>query len=230
MIISHKHRFIFVKTFKTAGTSIEVFLSRHCGPHDVLTPIVPHVEPHRARNDDGYFNHMPAAEIRDRVGPEIWNSYFKFCVERNPWDKTLSYYHMMNHRRGGGLSFDQFLAEGDLPINYPKYTEPSDPSCVIVDRVLRYERLTQELAEVFAPLGIPFTGSLGVNAKSEYRTDRRSYQEVYTERQADLVGDFFAPERALHGYSFDDPYLQLRGAMVPLSQLNRRSCRHSPSV
>jgi hypothetical protein len=194
MIISHKHRFIFVKTLKTAGTSIEVFLSRHCGPHDVLTPIVPHVEPHRPRNHEGYFNHMPAAEIRDRVGAEVWNNYFKFCVERNPWDKTLSYYHMMYHRRGGGLTFDQFLAEGDFPIDYPKYTEPGNPERVIVDRVLRYERLNEELAEVFGQLGIPFTGSLGVNAKSEYRTDRRPYREVYARRQFNLVATVFAHE------------------------------------
>lgn len=194
MIISHKYRFIFVKTLKTAGTSIEVFLSHHCGMHDVLTPIIPHVEPHRPRNYEGFFNHMPAAQIRDRVGPDVWNCYFKFCVERNPWDKTLSYYHMMNHRRGGGLTFDQFLAEGDFPINYPKYTEPGDPAQVIVDRVLRYERLNEELAEVFGRLGIPFNGSLGVNAKSEYRTDRRPYREVYTPCQFDLVASVFARE------------------------------------
>jgi hypothetical protein len=202
MIISHKYRFIFVKTLKTAGTSIEVFLSQHCGPDDVLTPILPHVEPHRPRNHDGFFNHIPAAAIREKVGPTVWESYFKFCVERNPWDKTLSYYHMTNAREGGGLTLDQFLRRNDLPLNHPTYTERGDPGRVIVDRVLRYERLSQELGEVFAALGIPFDGSLGVNAKSEYRSDRRPYREVYTPEPAELVGRAFDVERGLHGYEF----------------------------
>jgi hypothetical protein len=199
MIISHKYRFIFVKTLKTAGTSIEVFLSRHCGPDDVLTPILPHVEPHVARNHDGYFNHMPAVDIRDRVGPKIWQTYFKWCVERNPWDKTLSYYHMMYARQGGALTLDRFLVGNDFPINHPKYT---DGDRIIVDRVLRYERLNEELGDVFGSLGIPFDGSLGVNAKSEYRNDRRPYREVYTPAQAKRVEELFAPEIALHGYTF----------------------------
>ena len=37
MIISHRHRFIFLKTIKTAGTSIEIALSKHCGPKDTIT-------------------------------------------------------------------------------------------------------------------------------------------------------------------------------------------------
>jgi len=199
MIISHQHRFIFVKTLKTAGTSIEIFLSQRCGPHDIVTPIIPHVEPHRPRNHEGFFNHMPASEIREHVGREIWDGYFKFCVERNPWDKTLSYFHMMNHRQGGGLALDHFLEGNDFPISFPNYT---DGNRVIVDRVLRYEQLNEELADVFASLKIPFEGSLGVNAKSEYRSDRRPYREVYTPRQARIVGDIFAGECRLHGYKF----------------------------
>jgi hypothetical protein len=202
MIISHKYRFIFVKTLKTAGTSIEVFLSQHCGPDDVLTPILPHVEPHRPRNHEGYFNHVPAAAIRDRVGPDVWRTYFKFCVERNPWDKTLSHYHMTNAREGGGLSFELYLRRNDFPVDFPRYTEPADPGRVIVDRVLRYERLADELRVVFAMLGVPFDGSLGVHAKSEYRTDRRPYREVYTRAQAALVGRVFDAERRLYGYEF----------------------------
>jgi hypothetical protein len=202
MILSHKYRFIFVKTLKTAGTSIEVFLSQHCGPDDVVTPIVPHVEPHRPRNHEGFFNHIPAAAIRERVGPAVWDSYFKFCVERNPWDKTLSHYHMMNVRAGVELTFERYLERNDLPLNFAKYTESGEPSRLIVDRVLRYERLSEELGKVFAELGIPFDGSLGVHAKSDYRTDRRPYREVYTRRQAEVVGQAFEVERVLHGYEF----------------------------
>ena len=202
MIVSHKYRFIFVKTLKTAGTSIEVFLSQYCGPDDILTPILPHVEPHCPRNHDGFFNHMPAHEIRERVGHPVWNSYFKFCVERNPWDKVLSYYHMMNHRQSGSLAFDQFLSGTDFPINHPTYTDPDDSSRILVDGVLRYESLNAELADVFGQLGIPFAGTLGVNAKSEYRTDRRPYRELYSRQQADRVAKIFTVERSLHGYEF----------------------------
>jgi hypothetical protein len=202
MIISHKHKFIFVKTVKTAGTSIEIFLSQHCGPLDVVTPIIPHVEPHMARNHAGYFNHMPAHVIRNQIGPEIWNSYFKFCVERNPWEKTLSYYHMKKSREDKDLTLDRYLSGKEFPVNFPKYTEPGAPNKIIVDRVLYYEHLMEQLGQVFQEMGIPFHASLGVNAKSEYRTDRRPYQEVYTAEQAKLIGNIFSHEIALHGYKF----------------------------
>ncbi len=202
MIISHKYKFIFIKTLKTAGTSLEVFLSQCCGPQDICTPISPHVPPHVARNHEGYFNHISANAIASQVGDEIWKNYFKFCVERNPWDKTLSYYHMMNYRSGGTLPFDRFMKEDDFPLNYPLYTAPHDPNQVLVDRVLRYERLTEDLDGVFKELGIPFSGSLGANAKSEYRTDRRPYQQVYSQNEAKTVESRFAQEIALHGYQY----------------------------
>ena len=41
MIVSHQHRFVFLKTVKTAGTSVEVLLRRFCGPDDIITPITP---------------------------------------------------------------------------------------------------------------------------------------------------------------------------------------------
>lgn len=44
MIISHAHRFVFIKTRKTAGTSIEIELSKHCGPEDIITTISPNDE------------------------------------------------------------------------------------------------------------------------------------------------------------------------------------------
>ena len=230
MILSHKHKFIFIKTAKTAGTSIEVFLSQLCGPQDVVTPIAPPIDGHQPRNYEGFinpipeiierpgklfsvlnhtitsctkfYNHMPAREVKNRVPAEVWNGYFKFCVERNPWDKVLSHYHMHNAREGGSLSLDDYLARRRFPVNYFRYTDRSGKN-VIVDRIVRYENLLVELGEVFAQLNIPFDGSLGVAAKSDYRADRRPYQEVFKQAQRRIVENAFAKEIELHGYRFE---------------------------
>ena len=66
MIISHKHRFIFIKNRKVGSTSVEQALQPICGPDDVLTPDHLHdteedVLLPLARNYQGRFN--PAREI-----------------------------------------------------------------------------------------------------------------------------------------------------------------------
>jgi hypothetical protein len=223
LILSHRYKFIFIKTRKTAGTSIEVFLSQCCGEDDVVTPILPYVEPHKARNYKGiwnpeivekrghrirsplvnflrrneFYNHMDARAIRSRISREIWNGYFKFCVERNPWDKTLSHYHMVNANAGGTLTLDEYIDRGSFCINYPLYTDRNGK--MMVDKVIRYESLISELAKVFDKLGIPFEGTLGVRAKSDYRRDRRPYDEVFDARQREVIEKAFSREIELHG-------------------------------
>ena len=229
MIISHQHKFIFIKTAKTAGTSIEVFLSKQCGPNDIVTPITPPIEGHKPQNHEQFvnpvsdlisrpegfrralrdmfkrkekfYNHMPAWLVQRRVPTHVWNTYFKFCVERNPWDKVLSHYHMAAYPAGVALSLDDYLSKGRYPINYFRYTDRSGKR-VIVDRVVRYENLTDELAEVFSHLKIQFDGRLGVRAKSEFRTDRTHYQLVFNDAQQKIVEEAFSREIELHGYRF----------------------------
>jgi hypothetical protein len=91
---------------------------------------------------------MPAREVKQRVPADVWNGYFKFCVERNPWDKVLSHYNMHAAREGGRLSFDEYLARGRFPVNDFRYTDRSR-SKIIVDRIVRYENLLVELGEIF---------------------------------------------------------------------------------
>jgi len=202
MIISHKYQFIFIKTRKTAGTSIEAYLSQYCGDKDVVTPIHPALDIHKPRNYDEFYNHIGAASVRDQVEPEIWDKYFKFCVERNPWDKTLSHYHMMNTISGGKLSLEDYFLSGDYCIDFPAYVEPEEPSHIILDKVLKFENIDTELGLVFNNLGVPFNGALGIKAKSEYRTDKRSYKDVLTGEQAELISNAFVNERTLFGYSY----------------------------
>jgi Sulfotransferase family len=202
MIISHKYKFIFIKTVKTAGTSIEVYLSNLCGEDDMLTPIYPHVEPHRARNhsEQGFGRHMGVREAKKLLPAHIWNNYYKFCVERNPWDKTLSHYHMLKHRSEVPLSLDDYLSSNNFPHNLARYTDTDGR--IMVDKVIRYENLAGGLQEVFNRLSVPFKGDLGVNAKSEYRTDKRSYTEVLDKNQAAIIADNFSKEIIAHGYQF----------------------------
>jgi len=101
------------------------------------------------------------------------------------------------------MVFEKYLTENDWPINFPKYTENDNGVLnIVVDKVIFYESLLEGLSEVFGKLGVPFEGSLGVNAKSEYRTDRRPYQEVYTNDQANIIRNIFKEEILLHNYRF----------------------------
>lgn len=108
---------------------------------------------------------------------------------------------MLNHRCGGKLPIQQFMSGPDLPVNFPRFMDES-AGAIIVDRVLKYENIMAELGCTFSMLGIPFDGSLHVNAKSEFRTDKRPYNEVFTEEQARYIGQVFAKETDLHGYHF----------------------------
>jgi hypothetical protein len=232
MVISHKFKLIFLKTYKTAGTSIEVFLSQHCGGDDVLTPIRPHVSPHYARNHRAFWNvlsdfreifrekegvfrkslgltkrflqklkfrpHMSGSLVRRRVPKDIWNSYFKFCVERNPWDKTLSHFYMLKGRSDGNLTLDEYFQNGDFCLNYPIYTVDDE---IIVDRIIKYEKLNNGLNDIFDELGVPFKGELGVRAKSEHRKNE-SYRDVLNNGQSHTIQNVFRKEIEMHGYSY----------------------------
>jgi hypothetical protein len=98
-MVSHKHKTIFVHIPKTGGTSIE----------QLIWP----VEKGRAESDlwmglvDGFHNkyqtgglqHLLAIQIRQELGANIFNEYFKFCFVRNPWDKAISQFSYMKKRQ-----------------------------------------------------------------------------------------------------------------------------------
>ncbi len=241
MIISHKHKFIFIKTRKTAGTSIEIFLSKYCGEFDIISPTSEHIDGHIPRNYTGfwnplpeviknqrridkqrrtkmvfrkrakriikqlllkknYYSHIPAIEVRRRLTKDVWNNYYKFCVERNPFDKTLSHYHWINHRAGGNRTFEEYINRASFCTDYDNYTDQN--GIILVDKIIKYESLAEELGWLFNKFDIPFDGTLGVSAKSDFRKDRRPYQEVYTDKQKAVIEKAFEKEIKLFGYKY----------------------------
>lgn len=213
MILSHKYKFIFIKTKKTAGTSIEIALSKFCGPTDIITPITPADEIIRARlgyrgpqnyssSQGPFYNHIAAREIAEKIDPAVWETYYKFCVERNPWDKVVSWYYWEN-RTEPRPSLSQFIRSGRAalvggPGGFNLYTINDR---IVVDKVLLYENLQQEMETLALRLNLPEVPRLP-NAKAEFRVDKKPVTAFYGEQDRNTIATIFSREISLFGYAF----------------------------
>jgi len=207
MLLSHTHKFIFVKTLKTAGTSIEVELSKLMSDEDIVTPIRPQEIGHVPRNfewDDiettprnKFYNHMTAMEIKRKVGGDIFNNYFKFCVEREPIDKCVSHYSMFKNSLAHNtethqLSWNEYVIAGNFPVDTEKYTDGKGK--LIVDKIIRFENLEKEILEVSHKLNIGLE-KITSRAKSGFRSE----VEVTLE-QKKRIYSAFASSNKFTGY------------------------------
>ncbi|MBB4301566.1 hypothetical protein GGD81_000583 [Rhodobium orientis] len=230
MILSHEHRFIYIKTYKTASTSIEAALSEVCGPDDVITPaskalmkvrkderaqnwrldhpLVPKRplvkrllgRPERAYHPSvGFYEHMPAWRVRAYVGEAIWNSYYKFSFERNPWDRQVSWYYYKTKSREARPSFEDFLRNPKRSYveNFDLY---SIDDTIALDFVGRYEILAEDFAAVLDAIGLSGRVSLPVSNVSGARED--DYRSYYTEHTRTMVGGWYRREIEAFGYLF----------------------------
>lgn len=233
MILSHTHNFIFIKTHKTAGSSVEVALEGICGPQDVVTPM---------KTDDGgetesrnyhgqsrmstlyaknkfvrkfisrtsnlvapyFWEHMPAHRVRDLMGSSEFDQYFSFCFERNPWEKVVSYYQWKTIGQGRKLdSFRNWIQH--KPHRLPKDGKLwSDGGQQIVSCVLDHRNVEEKLQEVLKEIGAPSIGSLP-REKTRSGRSRGDYRDWYDQDTKDAVAQHFAFEIETMGYRFEDP-------------------------
>jgi hypothetical protein len=232
MIISHQHKFIFLKTKKTAGTAIEAALSELCGPSDVITPYREESEEDRKGRGPqnyriehplkpqrpfwrkllgrperyyhptvGFYEHMPAARVRDYVGEEVWRSYFKFAFDRNPWDRQVSWYLYKTKSKMFRPSFERFMQDRRRAYvsNYAIYTIGD---ALAVDFVGHYETLQEDLAKALAMAGVTQAPDVPRTNVTPDKDEAGDYRGYYSEATRERVAEWYAPEINLLHYGF----------------------------
>ena len=236
MIISHSHKFIFIKSEKTAGTSVEAVLSGFCSGDDVVTPINDY---RHNRDENGKFihqsmnaeefikldlpnlQHADASTIKRQIPDEVWDTYFKFSIVRNPWDRTISdffwkrrqdpaikprkrFYHYLgvpfNELAQPKKALHDFL-DSDEFVNNDRFYVMDDELCV--DFVIRYENLEEDLNEVCKRIGIPPVEL--PHLKTGFRQKRHHYSEYFDDTSKARVAEKHKNDLTLFGYDFESP-------------------------
>jgi hypothetical protein len=234
MIISHTHKFILIKSIKTAGTSVEAALSNSCSGSDVVTPLNDFpfnrdekgIAIHRAMNaetlswwDREIGQHVDAPTLQSKLSEEVWSSYFKFSIARNPWDRMVSlftwstrndpamkprprFYHRL------GVPFDEI---GEIRRHFSQFLcgewETNDRFYIIdgelaVDFIVRYEDLAGGLDAVRRKIGLPEMTL--PRLKTGIRPGHYHYSQYYDEQTKTLVATRHANDIRLFGYKFEN--------------------------
>ena len=220
MLISHTHHFIYTKTIKTAGTSVEIYFEDAClSPHsDVVRGHVIEqtitdagIIGYRGPDPSGrqWYNHMAAALIRERIGTAIWDSYFKFCVIRNPFDRLVSNWwftmdlpHRTHYAEASAAerraAFGQWAVDHVAEIvDRDKYTINGE---ICVDYFARYERLLADIATICARVGYAYRPERLGMYKTGYRLVEQPLADYYDAATIGLVEATFGWELRHFGY------------------------------
>lgn len=227
MIICHPLKLIFFKTKNTAGTPFEIALSRFCGPTCIITPTGETDEAlhqsrcgvtaqnHQMQNwPDGsdtqteFSDHMTAAEVRRVIPADIWSSYRKVTIVRNPFDTAYSRYWS----EGGdqiGLDFGAFCYLQRFYLSENSVIAPV-AGANTMDLYLRFEHLEDDVTQLgLDGFGDDFTALRAQSGHSN--SDGTTIEEAY--KQFPIAGDVVARECADVIEKFD--YRRPRNIAVP---------------
>ena len=186
MIISHKYKFIYIRSQKTASTSLDVFFSAYCDDDDIVT-IMPEDTPEWHHGNCGLNNHVPASVIRHYIGNEIFDEYYKFTSIRNPLDKLLSCYFWWRKVPVLGpsvhpldYSFSDWIMAYGFGHKRAIFHEPyyKINGEVVVDDYIRYESLEGDLERICNKLGMEYNPDYLMHYKKTKRDDVEITEEA----------------------------------------------------
>lgn len=218
MLLSLRHRFLFVHIAKTGGTSIRSTLNRYRWRDPYYLPQfvcsrISHLVGHKIGCK--FPRHAKVIAAYEMLPRELFNALFKFAFVRNPWDlQVSSYHHLMRerpHLLAGIDSFESFLRfKLDPDRSYQFHLDTSiEHQCdyvigldgnIIVDFIGRYERLQTDFNTICDRIGI----QPPVLAHKRKASGRSGYRAYYTAETAALVADYFKDDIDRFGYRFEE--------------------------
>ena len=207
MIISHRHRFVFVAIPKTGTHSVRQALREHLGVEDIeqVGLFVDKRFPYPELAAIGH-GHLGLEQVRPFLGDAEFASYFKFAFVRNPFDRFVSYCAFMT-RGNGAFERDPRAVMRQVmfkvrPVQHilfrPQYQQLVDANGgLLADFVGRVERMQPDYENICARLGLP-TGTLGRVNSSRHG----DYRQYYDEELRTGVADFYRRDLDLFEYDF----------------------------
>ena len=203
-MLLHKDGLIFVHIQKTGGTSINRALGSVDNP----------IEKHRT-----------AAELKLMYGESVWKECFKFSFVRNPWDRLVSWWSMIDGNRAqidlattpnrffkyvlqNARSFEEFICNCHEEIadsdgvkwvfrNQIDYLTDADGN-LLVDFVGRFENLSEDFAIVSERVYNRIK-PLPHSNKSQHR----AYQSYYSKHTRTIVEEAYRADIRHFGYQFE---------------------------
>ena len=187
MIVSYSNKFIYVKSYKTASTSVEIFFQRLCSDSDIIGYRGPNPIP----NNCDWWNHMTPLQIKTKLNnDEVWDQYFKFGCVRNPWDRKLSSYFFENATE----TFEEYCMNKKFNNLYSFYN-------LDMDYYIRFEKLHEDIQAVCNLLGLSCYLKQLPHIK---KTNHKYYTEYYTDEMRDKIAEDCRDDIDFFNYAFGE--------------------------
>lgn len=154
----------------------------------------------------GLHPHATARQARQVLGADVFDDYYVFAVERNPWERQVSLYTHREWKKGKGPeNFDRdmqsFLYRNTEYVRLHNWSMYSISNKIVADKVLRYESLNEEIPALLERLGIE--EEVELPRLREYKSERPHYSTYYSDTTRDMIGRWYAKEIEALGYAFE---------------------------
>jgi len=212
MIISHKHKYLFIEVPQTASTAISTELRKHYGGEPVL------------------HKHANYSQCR-RLWPQVRDQYFKFAAVRNPMDQAVSYYLKLKNDHGGSYTNPKnFLRNGgwvpDIQLEHYDFVARDDVDFAAFfetfyrrmfhewvllghrefDFIMRFENIQRDFEAVLQRLSLQMVRPLPVvNATGP----KKPFLDYYPASIRDIVVDYMNPFMQDWGYALPDRWVDM---------------------